>query len=191
MGDVIIAASLSLVVAVVCMVVAPCMATVYTVGDSTGWAMGVDYTTWGSDKSFNVGDTLVFNYGGGHTVDEVSASDYSTCTVGNSITTDSSGATSIALKTAGTHYFICAATGHCGNGMKLALNVKASSSSSSSSPPASTGTTTGGGTSSNSNTPPATAIYKPASQSAASVIIVSPFLLTTYCLSLFLIIFSF
>ncbi|KAJ0024100.1 hypothetical protein Pint_08392 [Pistacia integerrima] len=85
---------------VICMVV-PSLATVYTVGDSSGWTMGADYSTWTSGKTFKVGDSLVFNYGSGHTVDEVSASDYNTCTTGNALTTDSSGATTIALKTAG------------------------------------------------------------------------------------------
>lgn len=33
-------------------------ATVYTVGDSSGWATGVDYTTWISGKTFRVGDSL-------------------------------------------------------------------------------------------------------------------------------------
>ncbi|GKV40169.1 hypothetical protein SLEP1_g47837 [Rubroshorea leprosula] len=72
---------------------------------------------------------ILFNYGGGaHTVDEVNASDYNTCTVGNYISTDQSGATTIALKTAGTHYFICSVTGHCGSGMKLAVDVAAAAS---------------------------------------------------------------
>lgn len=70
---------------------------------------------------------IVFNYGSGHTVDEVSASDYNTCTTGNALTTDSSGASTITLKTAGTHYFICGVVGHCGNGMKLAVTVTAGS----------------------------------------------------------------
>ncbi|KAF2299729.1 hypothetical protein GH714_002893 [Hevea brasiliensis] len=105
--------------------VVPSLATVYTVGDSTGWTMGTDYSTWTSGKTFTVGDSLVFNYGGGHTVDEVSASDYNTCTVGNAITSDNSGATTIALKTAGTHYYICGVIGHCGSGMKIAVTVKA------------------------------------------------------------------
>uniref|UniRef100_A0A803NMF9 Phytocyanin domain-containing protein n=1 Tax=Cannabis sativa TaxID=3483 RepID=A0A803NMF9_CANSA len=74
-------------------------ATVYTVGDTSGWAMGVDYTTWTSDKTFLVGDSLVFNYGSSHTVDEVSSSDYSSCTVGNAITSDNTGTTTISLKT--------------------------------------------------------------------------------------------
>ncbi|CAA0840755.1 Cupredoxin superfamily protein [Striga hermonthica] len=103
-------------------------AAVYTVGDSTGWASGADYTTWTSDKAFAVGDTLVFNYSPGHTVDEVSQADFQSCTTGNSITTDSSGATKITLKTAGTHYFICAIPGHCAGGMRLAVPVAAAGS---------------------------------------------------------------
>ncbi|XWS21460.1 hypothetical protein CRYUN_Cryun30bG0056700 [Craigia yunnanensis] len=130
---------------VFCMVV-PSLATDYTVGDTSGWTTGVDYSTWTKGKTFKVGDSLVFNYPTSHTVDEVSSSDYSTCTVGNAITTDNSGATTIALKTAGTHYFICGVIGHCGNGMKLAVKVESGSStapskspspSSSSSPPSS------------------------------------------------------
>ncbi|XVF39580.1 hypothetical protein PTKIN_Ptkin01aG0045200 [Pterospermum kingtungense] len=109
-----------------CMVV-PSLATVYTVGGTSGWTSGVDYTSWTKGKTFKVGDSLVFNYPTSHTVDEVSSSDYSTCTVGNSITTDSSGATTIALKKAGTHYFICGTIGHCANGMKLAVKVESGS----------------------------------------------------------------
>ncbi|XP_047163503.1 blue copper protein-like [Vigna umbellata] len=105
--------------------VLPTLATVHTVGDSSGWAIGSDYSSWTSDKAFAVGDSLVFNYGAGHTVDEVKESDYKSCSAGNSISTDSSGATTIALKTAGTHYFICSVPGHCSGGMKLAVTVKA------------------------------------------------------------------
>ncbi|XVF36651.1 hypothetical protein REPUB_Repub19eG0075500 [Reevesia pubescens] len=112
---------------VLCMVV-PSLATVYTVGDTSGWTTGVDYSTWTKGKTFKVGDSLVFNYPTSHTVDEVSSSDYSTCTVGNAITTDNSGATTFALKTAGTRYFICGVIGHCGNGMKLSVKVESGSS---------------------------------------------------------------
>ncbi|XP_057794153.1 blue copper protein-like [Salvia miltiorrhiza] len=100
-------------------------AAVYTVGDSSGWSIGADYATWTTDKTFSVGDTLAFNYPPGHTVDEVSASDYKTCTIGNAIASDSSGATSVSLKTAGPHYYICGVPGHCGGGMKLAITVAA------------------------------------------------------------------
>ncbi|KAM7514546.1 hypothetical protein LguiA_004129 [Lonicera macranthoides] len=120
----------------------PCLATVYTVGDSAGWALSVDYDTWTGGKTFKVGDSLVFNYGSSHTVDEVSKSDYSSCAVGNSITSDNSGATTISLKTAGTHYFICGVVGHCSGGMKVAVTVTGGSSTtpSGSSPPSSSGT---------------------------------------------------
>ncbi|CAM8946264.1 unnamed protein product [Rhodiola kirilowii] len=111
------------VLAASCLVV-PSLAAVYTVGGSNGWTMGVDYSTWSTaGRTFSVGDTLVFNYAGGHTVDEVTESDYKTCTVGNSITTDSSGTTAITLTAPGSHYFICGIAGHCSIGMKLAVNV--------------------------------------------------------------------
>lgn len=94
----------------------------------------------------------MFKYDSSHTVDEVKSADYSSCTVGNSISTDNSGSTTIPLKTAGTHYFICGVIGHCGGGMKLAVTVAAGGATptpSGSSPPSGTGST-------NSPTPPTT-----------------------------------
>lgn len=38
--------------------VVPSLAKVYTVGDSSGWGLGVDYTTWASGITLNVGDSL-------------------------------------------------------------------------------------------------------------------------------------
>ncbi|KAK9130124.1 hypothetical protein Sjap_010611 [Stephania japonica] len=124
-----------------CVIAVPSLGIDYTVGDTNGWATNYDYSTWTSGKTFAVGDSLVFNFAGGHTVDEVSESDYSTCTVGNAITSTSTGPTSVPLKTAGKHYFICGVIGHCGSGMKLAVTVSGSA-------PAPTGTTTPTGTSS-------------------------------------------
>ncbi|RWR92464.1 blue copper-like protein [Cinnamomum micranthum f. kanehirae] len=119
----------------------------YTVGDTSGWATNVDYSTWKSGKTFTVNDSLVFNYGGLHTVDEVKESDYKSCTTGNSISTDSSGATTIPLKTPGKHYFICATPGHCSLGMKIAVKVVAAAKNATadtpeSAPPSITTTTT-------------------------------------------------
>ncbi|CAG7904422.1 unnamed protein product [Brassica rapa] len=96
---------------------------------SVEWSLGNDYSSLATGKPYAVGDTIVFNYGAGHTVDEVSESDYKSCTLGNSISSDSSGTTSIALKTSGSHYFICAIPGHCTGGMKLSVNVGAATSS--------------------------------------------------------------
>jgi len=36
----------------------PTLATIHTVGDKSGWAIGSDYNTWASDKTFAVGDSL-------------------------------------------------------------------------------------------------------------------------------------
>ncbi|KAK3230953.1 hypothetical protein Dsin_002834 [Dipteronia sinensis] len=129
------------VAVVFCMVVPSCLATVYTVGDTSGWSLGVDYTTWAGSNTVAVGDSIVFNYGSSHSVDEVSASDYKTCTTGNAISSDNTGATTITLKTAGTHYFICGVASHCGSGMKLAVTVGS-------------GSGTGTGTETGSTTPP-------------------------------------
>ncbi|CAI0447889.1 unnamed protein product [Linum tenue] len=143
------------------------LATTYTVGDTSGWAIGADYTTWTAGKSFKVGDSLVFNYPGGHTVDEVSASDYKTCTVGNALNSDNSGATTVPLKTAGTHYFICGVVGHCGGGMKLAVTVAAAAAGGSATP--TTSPASGGGadtTTTSPATPAATASTTPNRQAS-------------------------
>jgi hypothetical protein len=34
------------------------LATVHTVGYTLGWTIGSDYSTWASDKTFAVGDSL-------------------------------------------------------------------------------------------------------------------------------------
>jgi hypothetical protein len=45
------------ILVVLCTVV-PILAKDYTVGDSSGWAIGMDYSTWTSGKTFSVGDSL-------------------------------------------------------------------------------------------------------------------------------------
>uniref|UniRef100_A0ACD5VDG2 Uncharacterized protein n=1 Tax=Avena sativa TaxID=4498 RepID=A0ACD5VDG2_AVESA len=110
----------------------------YTVGDSSGWTTGADYTTWASDKKLKVGDSLVFNYAGGaHNVAEVSAADYASCSAANALSSDASGTSTVALKTAGKHYFICGVAGHCSSGMKLAVTVAAAATAAAPPPKAS------------------------------------------------------
>ncbi|TVU09901.1 hypothetical protein EJB05_43400 [Eragrostis curvula] len=102
----------------------------YTVGGSSGWNTGVDYNTWASDKSFAVGDKLVFNYTPkSHTVTEVSKSSYDACTASTKVSDDDSGSTVIILATPGMHYYICNVAGHCAAGMKLSIMVSATPSS--------------------------------------------------------------
>ena len=70
----------------------------------------------------------VFNYAGGaHNVAEVSAADYASFSAANALSSDGSGATTVALKSAGKHYFICGVPGHCSAGMKLAVTAGDSS----------------------------------------------------------------
>lgn len=56
-------------------------------------------------------------------MDEVSAADYAACSSSNALSTDSAGSTTVTLKTAGKHYFICGVAGHCSSGMKLVVDV--------------------------------------------------------------------
>ncbi|KAK8708313.1 hypothetical protein V6N13_059357 [Hibiscus sabdariffa] len=74
--------------------------------NSTSEAVGDNNDTFGADnsrtkdKTFKVGDSLVvFNYPTSHTIGTLSSCDYNTCTVGNLITTDNTGNTTVALKT--------------------------------------------------------------------------------------------
>ncbi|KAJ4953048.1 hypothetical protein NE237_029880 [Protea cynaroides] len=101
----------------------------YTVGGSSGWVLppgGASvYSTWASNKTFAVGDTLLFNFATGqHDVAEVSKSSYEACSkatiIGSHI---EKGPAKITLLTPGEHYFICTYPVHCQVGQKLAVNV--------------------------------------------------------------------
>ncbi|RWW38999.1 hypothetical protein BHE74_00055710 [Ensete ventricosum] len=82
-----------------------------------------------------------FNYVAGvHTVDQVSATDYSSCSASNALSTDGSGQTTVKLSKAGTYYFICGVASHCSNGMKIAVPIKAASPAISPATPPSTST---------------------------------------------------
>ncbi|TVU28994.1 hypothetical protein EJB05_20536 [Eragrostis curvula] len=130
--------------------VAPAYGKDYTVGDSSGWSSGVDYTTWAKGKTFNVGDNLVFQYSAMHTVAEVSSADYSACSTSNSIQSYSDQNTKIALTAPGTRYFVCGTPGHCSGGMKLAVTVAAATTPAASPPEAPSTTPAAPGT----ETPP-------------------------------------
>ncbi|XP_062158259.1 blue copper protein-like [Alnus glutinosa] len=169
------------VVVFLCMIV-PSLATVYTVGDSSGWAIGTDYSTWTSGKTFAVGDSLVFKYSAGHTVEEVSGSDYNSCTLGNSLSTDSSGSTTISLKTAGSHYFVCGIVGHCGSGMKVAVTVGKASAAAPAAPSGtpSSGTPSSSGGNTTVTTPTTTTSTDSSSGTSLSPIMVAVSVVVTW-----------
>ncbi|XP_043703789.1 basic blue protein-like [Telopea speciosissima] len=97
-------------------------AATYIVGDSLGWNFNV--RDWPSEKTFTVGDTLVFNYDTSlHNVVEVDIHGYNNCQVSSRFKTFTSGNDSIKLLAAGHNYFICGFSGHCNKGMKIDINV--------------------------------------------------------------------
>ncbi|KAG5590946.1 hypothetical protein H5410_041460 [Solanum commersonii] len=76
------------------------MATVYQVGDSSGWTFNYNYNEWTFFKQFEAGDTLVFNYDPQlHNVMQVDINDYNSCTASNPLATFNSGSDSIILVT--------------------------------------------------------------------------------------------
>uniref|UniRef100_A0A7N0UIF8 Phytocyanin domain-containing protein n=1 Tax=Kalanchoe fedtschenkoi TaxID=63787 RepID=A0A7N0UIF8_KALFE len=100
----------------------------YIVGDSMGWTVPpggeAAYTTWASDKTFSVGDVLVFNFTTGrHDVAEVTKTEYGSCSSSNPISKQTTGPARITLTAPGEHFYICTFNGHCSLGQKLAINV--------------------------------------------------------------------
>ncbi|EYU45397.1 hypothetical protein ABFS82_06G007600 [Erythranthe guttata] len=107
----------------------------HVVGGSQGWDESTDFDSWASAQTFNVGDELEFKYTPGlHSVVELgSESALKSCDVGSSLNSLSSGSDTIKLSKAGTRYFACGTSGHCGQGMKVKITTVAADSSSSSS----------------------------------------------------------
>ncbi|GFP92294.1 mavicyanin [Phtheirospermum japonicum] len=103
-----------------------CMATVYEVGDSAGWTIigNVDYNTWASSKTFQIGDTLIFEYDPRfHNVMQVSRSDFHSCNAAAPISTYATGNDSIVIHSPGHYYYICGFVGHCQAGQKVDIRV--------------------------------------------------------------------
>nr|1F56_A Chain A, PLANTACYANIN [Spinacia oleracea]1F56_B Chain B, PLANTACYANIN [Spinacia oleracea]1F56_C Chain C, PLANTACYANIN [Spinacia oleracea] len=86
-----------------------------------GWSFNVNGAR---GKSFRAGDVLVFKYiKGQHNVVAVNGRGYASCSAPRGARTYSSGQDRIKL-TRGQNYFICSFPGHCGGGMKIAINAK-------------------------------------------------------------------
>ncbi|TVU28596.1 hypothetical protein EJB05_20118 [Eragrostis curvula] len=110
----------------------PAAATSYTVGDGSGWTTGADYTSWAASKNFKVGDSLVRKgaaHGGGGERGRVHGVHGDQPDQLRQQRRDDR-----ALKTPGSHYFVCSIPGHCSAGMKLAVTVGGSSTPSPTTP---------------------------------------------------------
>ncbi|GAB4839836.1 hypothetical protein Ancab_020546 [Ancistrocladus abbreviatus] len=101
-------------------------AKVYIVGDPSegyGWRPGFNYKAWIKGKTFFKGDILMFQYGEGYSVNEVTAEGFKACNGTNALHSGYDGNTSTPLKIARKHYFICAAFEECSEGMNLTVTV--------------------------------------------------------------------
>ncbi|XP_054783272.1 umecyanin-like [Prosopis cineraria] len=98
------------------------------------------YTTWVSDKTFRLNDTLSFQFATGQTRRRQSAeSIYDSCSEKSNTLKVTTGPYSYTLNETGSHYFICSFGQHCQAARKLAVVVSdASSPTSSPSPTSST-----------------------------------------------------
>ncbi|CAM0872355.1 unnamed protein product [Alopecurus aequalis] len=83
------------------------------------WSFNAD--SWSNGKNFRAGDVLVFNYNPSlHNVVAVDAGGYNSCQ--GSGATYNSGSDHVKLG-AGRTYFICTLSGHCVDGMRMAVNA--------------------------------------------------------------------
>ncbi|KAK3025872.1 hypothetical protein RJ639_042301 [Escallonia herrerae] len=100
----------------------------FTVGEEMGWtipAVGdIMYKTWASQKDFELGDILVFNWNGTHNVAKVTKEDYDNCNSTNALVAiQTASPANFTLDTNGSHYFICSIDNHCGRGQKVTATI--------------------------------------------------------------------
>ncbi|XP_043703023.1 mavicyanin-like [Telopea speciosissima] len=111
------------VLACLCLQVLTCNATVYMVGDNSGWDVSTDLNSWVKGKTFNVGDSLLFQYSSGNTVNEVTRNNFNACNVTQAIQIYTGGNTTIPLTQPGDRFFVCGNKLYCFGGMKLQVHV--------------------------------------------------------------------
>ncbi|WJX54036.1 hypothetical protein P8452_39965 [Trifolium repens] len=116
-----------------CIIFVSVSSTTHIVGDSLGWSMPnyIGYfEDWSKNKTFAVGDTLVFQYNPGmSTVVQVDKNDYGNCTSRNTLRTYFRGNSSVVLDKPGDYYFFCSVGKRCEAGQKLWVNVQGKPSS--------------------------------------------------------------
>ncbi|XP_050231038.1 blue copper protein-like [Mercurialis annua] len=105
----------------------------YTVGDEMGWIVppgaGLAYMTWAYNKTFIVGDFLVFNFVDGlGDVALVTKQAYETCDTNSTIQLWSTAPAKILLNATGDYFFTSTYPRRCTLGQQLAIRVVASSS---------------------------------------------------------------
>ncbi|KAJ9688677.1 hypothetical protein PVL29_014366 [Vitis rotundifolia] len=109
-------------------------AATYNVGGSISWSIPTGdesaYTTWASGKDFELGDTIVFNWTGTHTVANVSKNVYDNCTTANVLASDIQATSPVTytLNSTEPQYFICTIGQHCLLGQKVTISISSATS---------------------------------------------------------------
>ncbi|XP_043717219.1 basic blue protein-like [Telopea speciosissima] len=111
------------VVSFLCLVLT-CSATLYIVGDTSGWDVSTNLNSWVKNKTFNVGDVLLFQYvSSTYTVNEVTRNNFNGCDVTRAFKIYTGGNSTITLTKPGDRFFICGTKLYCLTGMKLQVHV--------------------------------------------------------------------
>ncbi|KAI5399344.1 stellacyanin [Lathyrus oleraceus] len=105
------------------MAIITCSATTYTVGDNSGWDISSNLETWVADKTFKIGDALLFQYSSTYSVDEVTKQNFDTCNTTKVLANYGNGNTTVPLTRGGDRYFVCGNKLFCLGGMKLHVHV--------------------------------------------------------------------
>ncbi|CAN4109403.1 unnamed protein product [Withania somnifera] len=102
------------------------MATEHWVGGEKGWTLSVDYQAWAKDKTFKVGDKLIFKYPqGDHNVFKVNQTSFKDCIVPPPNEALTSGHDVITLASPGKKWYICGFPTHCSDySQKLVITVE-------------------------------------------------------------------
>ncbi|KAJ9688678.1 hypothetical protein PVL29_014367 [Vitis rotundifolia] len=109
-------------------------AATYYVGGNISWSVPTEgesaYTAWASGKDFELGDTIVFNWTGTHTVARVSKDVYDNCTTANVLASDTQATSPVnyTLNSTEPQYFICTIGSHCSFGQKVTISISSATS---------------------------------------------------------------
>ncbi|CAN6569169.1 unnamed protein product [Malus baccata var. baccata] len=99
-------------------------ATVYTVGDTSGWDISTNLNSWPNDKKFKVGDALSFQYSSSNSVSQVTKASFDVCNTTKVIKKYTGGNTTVTLTKPGDWYFVSGSKLYCLGGMKLVVEVE-------------------------------------------------------------------
>ncbi|XP_020243259.1 umecyanin-like [Asparagus officinalis] len=114
-------------IAIATIIIATCNAIDHIVGNSV-WSIPPSndfYSNWSDNKTFYVGDTLVFRFDTGLSdVTQVSRTEFENCTAENVFRRILIGPAEVSLIEQGVYYFICSFGNYCRLGQKLSVPVQ-------------------------------------------------------------------